>query len=222
MFKAVCLISGGLDSAVSTSIAAKDHEIIGVHFNYGQKTEKKELKAFNDLADFYNIEIRHEIKIPVYGKLPGSSLTNHNLEISKQAPKDNEIPQTYVPFRNGMMLSVAASIAESYGANKIFIGAVWEDSSGYPDCRMDFLKSMEEAIDKGTRPETKIEICAPIIDMNKSEIIKKGYEIKTPFDLTWSCYCENHKACGKCESCYLRLKGFKAAGLKDPILYLKK
>ncbi len=216
---AVVALSGGMDSCVTAAIAAEKYELAFLHANYGQRTEKRELKAFNDIAGFYGVERRMIIDFTHFKKIGGSSLTDENMEVTKADLTSKEIPTSYVPFRNGNILSVCASWAEILGASKIFIGAVFEDSSGYPDCRPDFFKAFEQAVNLGTKPETRIEIVTPIIHMKKSEIIRKGLELNAPLHLTWSCYQNEEEACGECDSCALRLRGFQELGVEDPIPY---
>ena len=217
---AVVLVSGGMDSCLTAAIAADKYELAFLHLNYGQKTEKRELKAFNDIADFYTVEKRLVVDVQHFSKIGGSSLTDDQIEISDADINNKEIPTSYVPFRNANILSIAVSWAEVINAKKIFIGAVEEDSSGYPDCTETFFKAFNETIKTGTKPETDIEIITPIIHLTKVEIVKKAFELKVPLELTWSCYKNNDVACGVCDSCALRLKGFALAGEKDPIDYL--
>lgn len=208
-----------MDSLVTAAIAAKEYDPAFLHLNYGQRTQKRELKAFNDIADHYNVTKRLVVDIDYLVKIGGSSLTDKNIEVSKADLSFEGIPTSYVPFRNGNILSIAASWAEVLNASKIFIGAVEEDSSGYPDCREVFYDAFNKVLDLGTKPETKLSIETPIIHMKKSEIIKTGSILNAPFSLSWSCYQNEDKACGVCDSCALRLKGFKEAGLIDPIDY---
>jgi len=216
---AVIAVSGGLDSCFTAAIAEQDYEIAFAHFNYGQKTEKRELKAFNKIADFYNVDKRLIIDYSHLSKIGGSSLTDKNIEISKADLISKEIPTSYVPFRNANILSACVSWAEVLKAEAVFIGAVFEDSSGYPDCRSSFFKAFEKMTDLGTKPGTSIKIVTPIIHLSKAEIIKKGMELKAPIHLTWSCYQNEDKACGVCDSCAFRLRGFQQAGIEDPITY---
>jgi len=233
----IVLVSGGMDSLVTASIANIENEMAFLHLNYGQRTEERELKAFNDIADFYGVKKRLVVDVRNLKEIGGSALTDERIEVPTQPPsipplkkggeggikKEGQwgvkIPITYVPFRNAHLLSIAVSWAEVIGAKKIYIGAVEEDSSGYPDCREVFYNAFEKAIDAGTKPETKIEIITPLIHMKKSAIVKKGVELGAPFHLTWSCYKNNDIACGECDSCRLRLKGFREAGVEDPIKY---
>jgi len=216
---AVIAVSGGLDSCVTAAIAEQDYEIAFAHFNYGQKTEYRELKAFNEIADFYNVDKRLIIDYSHLSKIGGSSLTDKNIEISQADLTSREIPTSYVPFRNANILSACVSWAEVLKAETVFIGAVFEDSSGYPDCKPSFFEAFDRMIDLGTKPETSIKIFTPIIRLSKAEIIKKGMELKAPIHLTWSCYHNEDKACGVCDSCAFRLRGFQHAGIEDPIAY---
>ena len=216
---AVVAVSGGLDSCVTTAIAKLDYELAFAHINYGQRTQSRELKAFNNIADFYNVKHRIIIDFNHLAKIGGSSLTDYSMNIIEANLETNEIPNSYVPFRNANILTACVSWAEVIGAEAIFIGAVFEDSSGYPDCRPDFFDAFNKVINFGTKPETKIEIKTPIIHLNKNEIIEKGMELNAPLNLTWSCYQSEDEACGVCDSCALRLRGFQQAGIKDPIPY---
>jgi len=219
MKKAVVILSGGMDSTTAAFIAKNEgYEIIPLHFNYGQRTEKKELKSFNDICDYLGIKNRYIIDIPFFKQIGASALVDENLEVPTDGIKPG-IPITYVPFRNGIFLSIAAAVAEKEGAEAIFIGVVEEDSSGYPDCREEFIKYMQNAINAGTKPETRIEIKTPLIHLKKEDIVKKALEVGVPLELTWSCYKEEDEACGVCDSCRLRLKGFEKAGIKDKIPY---
>jgi len=219
---ALVLVSGGMDSCVTAAIAARDaDELAFLHISYGQRTEPRERQAFNDIADHYNIEQRLDVSIEHLAKIGGSSLTDERIAVSEADLASKEIPTSYVPFRNANMLSIAVSWAEVIDANAIYIGAVAEDSSGYPDCRPEFYEAFQRVIDIGTKPETRIEIRTPIIHLNKAEIVRKGIELNAPLDLTWSCYRSETLACGTCDSCALRLRGFQQAGVDDPIEYEK-
>lgn len=220
MEKAVILVSGGMDSLVTAAIASDKYRLAFLHLNYGQRTEKRELKAFNDIADHYKVADRLIVNINYLAEIGGSSLTDKSIEITKADLNNKDMPTSYVPFRNANILSIAVSWAEVINANKIFIGAVEEDSSGYPDCREVFYEAFNKVIALGTKPSTEIKIETPIIDLKKYEIIKKGVSINAPFELSWSCYKSEDKACGECDSCALRLKGFQQAGLVDPIDYI--
>lgn len=217
--KAVVLLSGGLDSCVTAAIAARDFEPAFLHLNYGQRTEARELRAFHDIAAFYSVSEKLIVDARFFNQIGGSSLTDNKMNIAEADLDSTEIPSTYVPFRNANILSIAVSWAEIIGAEKIFIGAVEEDSSGYPDCRADFFEAFNRAIALGTKPDTRIEIKTPVIGMNKAQIVQKGMELKAPLHLTWSCYQNEDKACGVCDSCALRLRGFEQAGVADPIPY---
>ncbi len=216
---AVVLVSGGMDSCLSAAIANERFRLAFLHVNYGQRTEAREQKAFNDVADFYRAEKRLIVSLDHLKAIGGSSLTDRNIPVPDMGSSPSGIPSTYVPFRNAHLLSIATSWAEVIGATRIFIGAVEEDSSGYPDCRETFYQAFNKVIEIGTKPETRIEIVTPLIHLKKSEIVRRGVELGAPFHLTWSCYQGSEKACGRCESCALRLKGFREAGVKDPIPY---
>lgn len=216
---AVVALSGGMDSCVTAAIASQTYNLALIHINYGQRTQARELKAFNDIADFYKVEQRLVVDLAHFAKIGGSSLTDRLMEVEKADLKNKEIPSSYVPFRNANILCTCVSLAEVIKAEAVFIGAVYEDASGYPDCRPQFFEAFEKAIELGTRPDTKIKIETPIINLSKSEIVKKGVELNAPLHLTWSCYQNEDEACGVCDSCAYRLRGFKNAGLEDPIKY---
>ena len=219
----VVLASGGMDSCVTTAIAAlESSELAMLHISYGQRTEAREFKAFSDIADFYGVTKRLTASIDYLTKIGGSSLTDRNIEVSSANLVSTEIPTSYVPFRNAHLLSIATSWAEVIGARRIYIGAVAEDSSGYPDCRPEYYEAFNRLIAVGTKPETQIEIITPVITMQKSEIIQRGIALNAPLHLTWSCYQAEEMACGECDSCALRLRGFQEAGLRDPIAYATK
>lgn len=220
MSKGIVLLSGGLDSAVTAAIALKDGEAAFLHVNYGQRTEARELESFNSIANYYNIKDRLIADIGYLKEIGGSALTDFKIDVPTTGIS-GEIPVTYVPFRNAHLLSIAVSWAEVIGAERIYIGAVEEDSSGYPDCREEFFRAYEKVVSLGTKPETSIKIVTPLIHMRKSGIVKKGAELNAPLHLTWSCYRDSNLACGVCDSCVLRLKGFKEAGVADPIPYRK-
>ncbi|MFQ6104181.1 MAG: 7-cyano-7-deazaguanine synthase QueC [Candidatus Glassbacteria bacterium] len=217
---AVVLVSGGMDSCVSAAVARKECELAFLHVNYGQRTEERELRAFHDIADYYGVEMRLVTELSHLKDIGGSSLTDiqMSIETGKKLGQDT-IPSTYVPFRNAQLLSMAVSWAEVIGARRIYIGAVEEDSSGYPDCRKVFYEAFNKVIELGTRPETVIEVLTPLIGMKKSEIVTLGLELRAPFHLTWSCYEREDIACGECESCLIRMRGFKEAGVSDPLPY---
>lgn len=216
---AVVAVSGGMDSCVTAAIANRNYALAFAHFNYGQRTENRELKAFNDIADFYNVQHRLVVDFTHLSKIGGSSLTDFNIEVSIANLNHKEIPTSYVPFRNANILCACVSWAEVIGAKAVYIGAVYEDSSGYPDCRPEFFQSFENMVELGTKPNTKIKIETPIIHLSKSEIVKLGMELNAPLHLTWSCYKNNDIACGICDSCALRLRGFQQAGIEDLIPY---
>ncbi len=218
---AVCLVSGGMDSCVSAAIAAiENDELAFLNVSYGQRTELRELQAFNDLADFYEVELRLSVSIEHLARIGGSALTDQSMPVTEADLAAGAIPTSYVPFRNAHLLSIATSWAEVIGASAIYIGAVAEDSSGYPDCRPEFYAAFQHVINLGTRPDTNIKIKTPVISLNKAEIVRRGVDLKAPLELTWSCYRENEKACGTCDSCALRLRAFRRAGVVDPIPYM--
>ena len=219
MKKAVCIISGGMDSALGAKIAQNEgYELIALHFNYGQRTEKKELKAFRKIAEKLNCIESYEIDLDFFKQIGASALTDSSLEVPTKGVELG-VPITYVPFRNGIFISIATALAEKHGAEALFIGVVEEDSSGYPDCRDGYIKSMEKSINLGTKDETKLTIKMPLVHMKKSEIVKKALDLNVPLEDTWSCYKNEDIACGVCDSCRLRLNGFEKAGVKDPIRY---
>jgi len=209
-----------MDSCVTAAIAANESvETAFLHVSYGQLTEARERRAFNAIADHYGVSNRLDVSIEHLAKIGGSSLTDAEMEVTEADLDSKEIPTSYVPFRNANMLSIAVSWAEVLKAGSIYIGAVAEDSSGYPDCRPEFYRAFQAAIDAGTKPDTQIELRTPIIHLSKADIVKKGVELNAPLHLTWSCYRNEELACGTCDSCALRLRGFELAGLKDPIPY---
>jgi len=212
-----------MDSCVTASIARETHDLALVHASYGQRTERRERQAFDEIADFYAIHERLVVQLDHFAQIGGSALTDARIAVpegqSGVSTGGNEIPPTYVPFRNAHFLAVAVSWAEVIGATSIFIGAVAEDSSGYPDCRPEYYRVFQQLVREGTRPETHIEIVTPVIGMRKWEIIKRGMELGAPLDRTWSCYQFEDAACGACDSCRLRLSAFAEAGINDPIAY---
>ena len=217
--RAVCILSGGMDSTLASYIAKNEgYEIIAVHYNYGQRTEKRELKAFRDICDDLKIKEKYEIDIPFFTQIGASALTDKSIDIPINGVEDG-VPITYVPFRNGIFLSIATAIAEKEEAQALFIGVVEEDSSGYPDCTDTFIDKMTSAINEGTKESTKIEIKTPLVHLMKNQIVEKSIELDVPLKHTWSCYQEEEEACGVCDSCRLRLNGFKLANTQDPIPY---
>lgn len=223
--KAVVLLSGGMDSCVCTAMALERHgdgNVALLHAGYGQRTQSRERQAFEGIADFYHVRQRLMVQLEHFRAIGGSALTDASIAVPENelgAKSTSSIPVTYVPFRNAHFLSVAVSWAEAIGAGAIYIGAVAEDSSGYPDCRPEYYRVFQELIRVGTRPETEIEIVTPVITLQKSEIIRKGLELGAPLQLTWSCYQNDDAACGVCDSCLLRLRAFAEAGVADPISY---
>jgi 7-cyano-7-deazaguanine synthase len=240
--KAVVLLSGGMDSCVTAAIARLTHDVALLHASYGQRTARRERRAFDAIADFYGVSERLVVELNYFSAIGASALTDSRIAVperssaaadsgrsSAESPAaavgtnavlhTGEIPVTYVPFRNAHFLSVAVSWAEAIGANAVYIGAVAEDSSGYPDCRPEYYRVFQKLVSVGTRPETRIEIATPVIAMRKSEIILRGIELDAPLHLTWSCYQGEDLACGMCDSCVLRLRAFAAAGRTDPIAY---
>jgi 7-cyano-7-deazaguanine synthase len=217
---AVCLVSGGMDSCVTAAIArAENAELAFLHVSYGQRTEAREHRAFLELADRFAITKRLAVSIESLKAIGGSSLTDTSLPVTEANLAPREIPTSYVPFRNAHLLAIATSWAETIRARRIYIGAVAEDSSGYPDCRPEFYQAFQLAINAGTRPETRIEIATPVIDLSKADIVRRGLELEAPLELTWSCYAAEDRACGRCDSCALRLRAFRSAGTSDPIPY---
>ncbi len=227
--KAVVLLSGGMDSCVTAAIAARSNTIALLHATYGQRTERRERQAFEAIADFYGVRERLVARLDHFRQIGGSALTDARLAVPEReelparpggGPRAEEgIPVTYVPFRNAHFLSIAVSWAEAIGAGSVWIGAVAEDSSGYPDCRPEYYRAFQELVRAGTRPETRIEIETPVIRMRKSDIIRRGIELGAPLHLTWSCYQGEQEACGACDSCLLRLRAFAETGVTDPIPY---
>lgn len=219
--KAVVLVSGGMDSCLTAAYAYEKYEPAFLHVNYGQRTQRREAKAFNDIAKYYGVKQKLVVDISHLKQIGGSSLTDKNIPVSKANLKTNKIPSSYVPFRNANILAIAVSWAEVIGARAIFIGAVEEDSSGYPDCRKTFFNAYNEVIKLGTKISSNIKIETPIIKYSKKQIVQKAIKMKAPLHLTWSCYKSGIKACGDCDSCALRLRGFRDAGYQDPIIYKK-
>jgi len=217
---AICLVSGGMDSCVTAAMAREENdELAFLHVKYGQRTQERERQAFEEVADYFGVDRRLVVSLEHLKLIGGSSLTDETIAVTEANLAWREIPTSYVPFRNAHLLSIAASWAEVIEARRIYIGAVAEDSSGYPDCRPEFYQAFQAAIDAGTKPETQIEIVTPVIHLMKSEIVERGVDLAAPLHLTWSCYQAEERACGRCDSCALRLRAFAAAGVRDPIPY---
>ena len=217
--KAICILSGGMDSTLASYIAKNDgYEIIAVHFNYGQRTQDRELKAFRDICNDLDILEKYEIDIPFFTQIGASALTDKTIDVPTGGVEAG-VPITYVPFRNGIFLSITAAIAEKEGATAMYIGVVQEDSSGYPDCTDSFINDMKKAINQGTKEDTHIDIITPLVHLSKAQIVEVAIELGVPLEHTWSCYKEEDEACGVCDSCRLRLNGFKIANKIDPIPY---
>jgi 7-cyano-7-deazaguanine synthase len=220
---AVVLLSGGMDSCVTAAIARQTHDVALLHASYGQRTERRERQAFDEIADFYSVTERLIVRLDHFEQIGGSALTDKRIAVPEgeagMRAGGNEIPATYVPFRNAHFLAVAVSWAEVIGASAVFVGAVAEDSSGYPDCRPGYYRVFQQLVREGTRPETRIEIVTPVIGMRKCEIIQRGIDLGAPLNRTWSCYQFEDEACGSCDSCRLRLRAFAEAGGSDPIAY---
>jgi 7-cyano-7-deazaguanine synthase len=221
MNKAIVLLSGGMDSLVCVGLATQEAEEDSlVHMNYGQKTSARERKSFDEIADHYHIpqERRKVIDMTFLKQIGGSSLTDESISVKSYQGDSQLIPDSYVPFRNSIILSLAVSWAEVVGATRLYIGANYEDSPGYPDCRPSYYEAFNKVIKEGTKAGN-IEIITPVISMKKKEIVQKGLTLNVPFNLSWSCYKSTDQACGICDSCALRLRGFREAGITDPILY---
>ena len=220
---AVVLASGGMDSCVTTAIAAEQHTLALLHVNYGQRTQARELAAFHAIAGHYHVPeaLRLVVSIEHLARIGGSSLTDISLRVKDASESTGGIPNTYVPFRNANMLAIAVSWAEVIGAQALYIGAVEEDSSGYPDCRRVFYDAWQRVIETGTKNERPMTIHTPLIDLSKADIVRRGTQLGAPLHLTWSCYKNEDRACGVCESCVLRLRGFALAGVEDPLPYVR-
>ncbi len=222
---AIVLVSGGMDSLLTVAMANEQHENLAMlHLNYGQRTEKKELQSFNAIARFYKVKPKFKkvIDVTFLKEIGGNSLTDKKMKVKNFSHSNTkkEIPNSYVPFRNTHLIAMAVSWAEVIGATKIYIGAVYEDSSGYPDCRPSYYQAYNQLIKEGTKSQN-IEIITPVINLKKEEIVQKSVDLNAPLHLSWSCYKSQGKACGVCDSCALRLKGFQKAKISDPIKYEK-
>ena len=216
--RAIVLLSGGMDSCVCAALAARDFDAAAVHVSYGQRTEERERQSFLAICRRLNIQDRLMVRSEVFRQIGGSALTDQSIDVPESEEVGQSIPVTYVPFRNAHFLAVAVSWAEVLGAEKVYIGAVEPDSSGYPDCRPAYYKAFNEVVQTGTR-DGRIKIITPLIAMKKADIVRLGLELGAPFDLTWSCYSREDRACGVCDSCILRLRAFQFAGAQDPIPY---
>ncbi|MGO9127052.1 MAG: 7-cyano-7-deazaguanine synthase QueC [Terriglobales bacterium] len=216
--RAVVLLSGGMDSCVCAALAARDFDTAAVHVSYGQRTEARELRAFSAICDRLKIRDRLVVRNEALRAIGGSALTDPAIAVPESHSIGRDIPVTYVPFRNAHLLSVAVSWAEVLGAEKVYIGAVEQDSSGYPDCRPEYYRAFNQVVRAGTK-DGRIQIVTPLISMRKFEIVRLGLELGAPFDLTWSCYTKEDRACGVCDSCVLRLRAFREAGTADPVPY---
>ncbi len=216
---AVVLLSGGLDSCVTAAVARQNYDLALFFLDYGHRTNAREHRAFRDIADFYRVPKRRRLtaRTDALQQIGGSALTDRNVPVPDANIDRKDIPVTYVPFRNALFLSMGVSWAESFGATSVYLGAVEEDSSGYPDCTRAFCDAFARAVDTGTRPESHIRILAPVIHLKKHQIVRLGVELGAPLHLTWSCYRSSDRACGRCDSCILRLKAFKTAGIPDSI-----
>ena len=218
--KAVCIMSGGMDSTLAAyMLKAQGYEVVAVHFNYDQRTQHKELLCFRAIAERLGAVATYEIDLGFFADIGASALTDKRIAVPTEGIEPG-VPVTYVPFRNGIFLSIAAAIAEKEGAGVLGIGVVEEDSSGYPDCREAYIEAMQRAINLGTKDETDITIAMPLVRLKKEQIVTEAFTFGVPLDLTWSCYQNEEKACGVCDSCRLRLKGFTLAGRVDPIPYM--
>ena len=221
--RAVVLLSGGMDSATAAYEARdRGYEIYALHTSYGQRTEDRELECARrladeiDAADFLRIETGH------LSKIGASSLTDDEMDVADADMESDEIPSSYVPFRNANLLAMAVSYAEANDCDAVFIGAHSEDFSGYPDCRPAFFEAFENVVDVGTKPETDIAIEAPFVEWSKTDIAERGVELEVPYEHTWSCYRENEPACGTCDACAFRLQAFQNIGVRDPIEYAER
>ena len=219
---AVVLVSGGMDSCVAAALAAQKYNLAFLHLNYGQRTQQRELRSFHELAAFYQVKQKLVVDEPHFALIGGSSLTDRQIPVSVADLQNTQVPSSYVPFRNANLLAIAVSWAETIGAVRIFIGAVEDDSSGYPDCREQFFKAFNRVIKLGSRDSGDIRIITPLLHYSKKQIVETAGVLKAPLHLTWSCYQDEEEACGVCDSCALRLRGFQLAGVEDTIKYKAK
>lgn len=217
--KGIVLLSGGMDSLVLAAFATRESEISLLHVNYGQRTEQKELACFHAVADHLKVKERMVVDIGYLRSIGTSALTDLSIDVPPADLERAGVPVTYVPFRNAHFLCIAVSWAEAIGATNVYIGAVWADSSGYPDCRPAFYEAMNEAIRRGTKDESRIRVKAPFVNLKKKDIVLIGKSLGVPFEHTWSCYRDGEKACGRCDSCALRQKAFAEADVPDPLAY---
>jgi len=217
--KGIVLASGGMDSLVLAAFATRESETALLHVNYGQRTERRELTCFRAIAERLKARETKVVDIGYLRSIGGSALTDPSIEVPEADLSRPGIPATYVPFRNAHFLAIAVSWAEAIGATRIYIGAVWADSSGYPDCRPAFYDAMNEAIRLGTRDGSGITVKAPFLNLKKKDLVLLGKSLGVPFEHTWSCYRDGEKACGRCDSCALRLRAFAEAGVPDPLEY---
>jgi len=218
--KAVCLLSGGMDSTTLAYLARdKGYDIAALHINYGQRTERKELACAKKIADLLSAKDFIEINLDYFSKFGSSALTDKDIPVENFDPARAHLPNTYVPFRNANLLSIATSFAEARGAEAIFIGVQSLDYSGYPDCRPQFIEAFQKVIDLGTKDTTKITLFTPFIHMTKTDILREGIRLGVPYEYTWSCYRNQDKACGICGSCHFRSEAFAEVGIRDPIEY---
>ena len=211
-------MSGGMDSCVCAALAARDYDAAALHVSYGQRTEDRERRSFLGICERLGIRDKMVVRNEALRAIGGSALTDPNIAVPESEAIGREVPVTYVPFRNAHFLSAAVSWAEVLGANKVYIGAVEQDSSGYPDCRPAYYEAFNRVVKAGTK-EGGIEIVTPLIALRKAQIVRLGLELGAPFDLTWSCYSQQDRACGRCDSCVLRRRAFHEAGAEDPIPY---
>lgn len=220
MKKALCIMSGGMDSTlVAYIMRSRGYEIVALHFNYGQRTVAKELSCFREICDDLGVKSKYEIDLDFFKAIGASALTDHSIEVPTEGIEPG-VPITYVPFRNGIFLSISTAIAEKEGCEAIAIGVVEEDSSGYPDCRESFIHTFQNAANLGTKETTNITIEMPLVHLQKSQIVEESIRLGAALHLTWSCYQSEDRACGICDSCRLRLRGFERAGAVDPICYV--